>query len=85
MNRTKNVPERIVFIVFNQLVLTHVSEDGWQGHRGTVMIKAIFELKKDNSFHVTYWATSTIPTSINLSLNLFLNLAGHVSLDLLIG
>ncbi|KAG4066397.1 hypothetical protein HA402_007033 [Bradysia odoriphaga] len=63
----------------SRLVLTHVSEDGWQGHRGTVMIKAIFELKKDNSFHVTYWATSTTPASINLSLNLFLNLAGHAA------
>lgn len=44
------------------------------------MIRAIFELKKDNSFHVSYWATATTTTSINLSLNLFLNLAGHVSL-----
>lgn len=42
------------------------------------MIKAIFELKKDNSFHVTYSASATSTTSINLSLNLYLNLAGHV-------
>ncbi|KAJ6633414.1 Galactose mutarotase [Pseudolycoriella hygida] len=63
----------------SKLVLSHVSEDGWKGYRGTVMIKAIFELKEDNSFHVTYRATSTRATSINLSLNLYLNLAGHAA------
>lgn len=60
-----------------QLTLTHVSEFGTEGYPGSVMARATFELRNDNTFHVAYAATTNWPTPINLTNNVYFNLAGH--------
>lgn len=64
-----------------QLTLTLVTECGSNENAATVMARATFELKADNSFHVNYGATTSRPTPVNLTSNYFFNLAGHVSHD----
>lgn len=52
-------------------------------YTGTIMINAIFELKIDNTFHVTFNARTSTPLSINLINNLYFNLGGHVRIIIL--
>lgn len=59
--------------------MTLVSKDGAPGYSGAVMARATFELKNNNSFCVSYAATVSLPTPINLSNRIFFNLAGHVN------
>lgn len=59
------------------LTMTHVSEFGSEGYPGGVMARATFELRNDNTFHVTYAATTSWPTPVNLCNNVLFNLAGH--------
>lgn len=65
--------------VLTQLTLTLVTDSGSSEYAATVMVRATFELKADNSFHVNYGATTSQPTPMNITSNCFFNLAGHVS------
>ena len=68
----------LLLLLFSKLTLTHVSEDGNEGYPGDVMARVTFELKNDNSFRITYAATTSKPTPINLTQFTYFNLAGHV-------
>jgi galactose mutarotase-like enzyme len=64
----------------NSVVMTHVSEDGWENYPGTVMANVRMEMDNENNFTVSITATSDQPTPINLGNHSYFNLAGHVSL-----
>lgn len=61
------------------LTLTALSASGTDGYPGTVMARATFELLPENTFRVSYAATTTMPTPLNMCCNLLLNLAGHAA------
>lgn len=56
-----------------------VSPDGDSGHRGTMTVKATWTLDDDNALTITFEATTTRPTVVNLTNHAFFNLAGSGS------
>lgn len=60
------------------MTLTHVSDDGSEGYPGTVIANVTYELKPNNEFSISYVATASQPTPINLTNHSYFNLAGHV-------
>lgn len=73
----------VPFVDGTTVVMTHISEDGWENYPGAVMNKVTYKLKHDNSFHVSFSATSSKPTPINLTNHSYFNLAGHVSFNII--
>ena len=59
------------------LKLTHTSDDGYEGYPGAVMVTIAYELTKDNCFNISYNASSSNATPINLTNHSYFNLAGH--------
>lgn len=64
-------------------VLTLTSPDGDQGYPGEVKAKVTYNLNDANEFSVTYEATTTRPTVINLTQHSYFNLAGSKATDIL--
>lgn len=61
----------------NTVYLTHVSEDGYEGFPGTVLVTVRCELHDDNSFSMKITAVTNKPTPINMSNHSYFNLAEH--------
>lgn len=57
--------------------MSHVSDDGYEGYPGTVLTSVTFQLTEDNELKVSFAATTTKPTPINLTNHSYFNLAGH--------
>jgi aldose 1-epimerase len=64
-------------------VLSIKSPDGDQGYPGEVQAKVTYTLTDDNEFKVSYEATTTKPTVINLTQHSYFNLAGAKANDIL--
>ncbi|MFK8020177.1 MAG: aldose epimerase family protein [Pseudomonadales bacterium] len=54
-----------------------ISEHGDQGYPGTLSCRVCYVLDDNNRLTVTYSATTTEPTVVNLSQHSYFNLAGH--------
>lgn len=63
----------------NKLTLTYSSKDGEEGYPGTFQIRTTFHLTCKNELVVDYVGMTSRPTPVNVSSNVFFNLAGHVS------
>lgn len=63
----------------SKVIMTHLNPDNLGGYPGDVLATVTFELTEDNTFRVSFAATSTAPTPINLTNHSYFNLAGHVS------
>lgn len=57
--------------------MSHVSDDGFEGYPGTVLTSVTFQLTEDNEFKVSFTATTSKPTPVNLTNHSYFNLAGH--------
>lgn len=61
----------------SKLCLTYISPSGENGFPGQVRIQVFYELTDDNTLVVTYEATTTKATPINLTNHAYFNLAGQ--------
>jgi len=61
----------------DKVVMTHVNEDNFEGYPGTVLTSVTFQLTETNEFNVSFAATTSKPTPINLTNHSYFNLAGH--------
>lgn len=59
------------------VTLRYASEDGDQGYPGAVTAEAIYALDAHNQLTITYTATTSRPTIVNLSNHSYWNLAGE--------
>ncbi len=57
--------------------MTLVNDDGFEGYPGTVLTSVTYELTDNDEFRVSYAATTSKPTPINLTNHSYYNLAGH--------
>lgn len=57
--------------------MTLVNHDGFEGYPGTVLTSVTFELTDNDEFKVSFIATTSKPTPINLTNHSYFNLAGH--------
>lgn len=67
------------YVKGNAVYLTHLSPDYYEGYPGAVLLTFKCELLCDNSLTMSFKATTTRPTAINLTNHSYFNLAGHVS------
>lgn len=58
------------------LELTYTSPDGEEGYPGTLKVKVIYTVTKQNELTINYEATTDAPTVINLTSHAYLNLHG---------
>ena len=61
------------------LRLRHTSPDGDEGYPGRLDVTVHYWLTTDNTWRITYEATSDRPTPLNLTQHSYFNLAGHAS------
>jgi aldose 1-epimerase len=59
------------------LALNYVSKDGEEGYPGTLTVKAVYTLTKDNALKLEFTATTDAPTVVNLTHHSYFNLAGQ--------
>lgn len=67
------------FTTDDELVLTYSSGDGEEGYPGTFQVRTSFRLTCKNELIVEYVGMTSKPTPVNISTNMFFNLAGHVN------
>lgn len=60
-------------------MMSHVNMDGFEGYPGTVLTSVTYELTESDEFKVSFAATTSKPTPINLTNHSYYNLAGHGS------
>lgn len=58
------------------LELTYISPDGEEGYPGTLKVKVIYTVTKQNELTINYEATTDAPTVINLTSHAYFNLHG---------
>ncbi|XP_050434769.1 galactose mutarotase-like isoform X2 [Adelges cooleyi] len=61
----------------DKLVLTYSSPEGEEGYPGILHSRITYQLTCKNELVIDYVALSSKPTPLNLSSNIFFNLAGH--------
>ncbi|MGF7232008.1 aldose epimerase family protein [Arachidicoccus sp.] len=66
-----------------ELVLNYISKDGEEGYPGEVNVTVHYILDKDNALKITYDATTTKATPINLTNHAYFNLSGDLSKTIL--
>jgi aldose 1-epimerase len=59
------------------LALDYVSKDGEEGYPGTLTVKAVYTLTKDNALKLEFTASTSAPTVVNLTHHSYFNLAGQ--------
>jgi aldose 1-epimerase len=64
-------------------VLEYTSPDGDQGYPGELKAKVTYTLTDNDEFKVSYEATTTKPTVVNLTQHTYFNLAGAKANDIL--
>jgi len=67
-----------IFIAKNKLVLSLFSPEGEGGFPGAVTLKVIYTLTEENELDISYIATTTKPTVINVTNHSFFNLTGKL-------
>ena len=65
------------------LRLTYVSPAGEEGYPGQLTAHAVYQLRDDDSLSISYDATTTAPTPVNLANHAYLNLTGDPSREIL--
>jgi len=65
------------FINGDKVVMSHVSDDGFEGYDGTVLASVTFQLTESDELKVSFTAVTSKPTPINLTNHSYFNLAGH--------
>lgn len=62
----------------DQLVLQYTSPDGEENYPGELATTVRYRVSDDDELWITYEATTTKPTPVNLTNHAYFNLAGHV-------
>lgn len=58
------------------LELKYISKDMEEGYPGNLTIKVIYQITENNELKIEYWATTDLPTIVNLTHHSFFNLKG---------
>lgn len=66
------------YVSGDELVLTHSSRDGEEGYPGTLQARIIFRFTCKNELVIDYTGMTSKSTPVNITSNMFFNLAGHV-------
>lgn len=67
------------YVTGDKLILTYSSRDNEEGYPGTFQARITFCLTCKNELVVDYVGMTSKSTPVNITSNIFFNLAGHVS------
>lgn len=67
------------YVSGDELILTYSSKDGEEGYPGTLQTRITFCLTCKNELVIDYIGMTSKSTPVNITSNMFFNLAGHVS------
>ncbi|XP_050543452.1 galactose mutarotase-like [Daktulosphaira vitifoliae] len=79
-NGGKNGFDKVIwdgYVSENKLVMTYTSLDSEEGYPGSCQTRVIFQLTCKNELIIDYVSMTSKPTPLNISMNIFFNLAGH--------
>ena len=65
------------------VAFSYISPDGEQGYPGQLTAHVVYQLGADNTVTISYEATTTKPTVINLTNHAYFNLSGDFVRDIL--